>query len=162
MTIEKTKLAKAVEDEFNEAVEMSADLSETLLMEQGWDILEELHKATFASVVSTSLIMIPAMQNKDKILANVSDPIAFSKNLETASTEIAGLVKSVQLLHNGHMEKKGSPTIDDMELVSDLTIGYSKIQTSMETSVQPLLLAMVDYLQEAGVDTEAVFLVNVH
>lgn len=158
VNLNKTELSKSVEQQFNEAVEMSADVTEALLLKEGWTILEELHKATFASVISTSLVMIPAMQNRDTILDKVSDPVAFSNNLETASSEISELVKSVQLLNNGHFDKKGSADLNDIELVSELTLGYSKIQTCMETAVQPLLLAMVEHMQEAGIDTEAVFL----
>lgn len=158
MTIEKTKLAESVEEQFNKAVAASGEVCDALLMQDGWNILNELGKATHASVLSTSLVMIPAMQNKELILTKVSDPIAFNKNLETASDEIASLVKSLQVLQGGHYNKEGSPSIEDMDLISELTLGYSKIQTAMETSVHPLILAMVDHMQEAGVDTEEVFL----
>lgn len=158
MDNEKTLLAKSVREQFDHAVSVTAEVADELMMQQGWDILNELHKATYASVIATSMIMIPAMQNKETILSKVSDPTAFSNNLATASNEIAELVKSVQSLHKGHFDRQGNPGLEDMELVSDLTMGYSKVQTCMETAVQPLLLAMVDHMQEAGIDTEAVFL----
>lgn len=158
MNFNKTQLAENVRAEFDLAVDKSAEVAEAMLMEQGWDILKELHQATYASVIATSIVMIPVMQHKETILSKVSDPTAFSNNLATASKEIAELVKSVQTLQQGHIDKTGSPDLEDMELVSDLTLGYSQVQTCMESAVQPLLLAMIEHMQEAGIDTEAVFL----
>lgn len=156
--MEQTKLSKAVQEQFNQAVEKSSEVADALLMENGWEILNELHKATYATVVSTSIVMIPAMQNKEIILEKISDPTGFNKSLETASGEISKMIQGVQLLHKGHYDKTGNPTIDDIDLINDLTLGYSQIQTCMETAVQPLLMALIDQMQEAGIDTEKVFL----
>lgn len=155
---QKTQVAESIQSDFNAAIEKSAEASEVLLVSNGWDILEELHKNVYASVVSTALIMIPATKNKEAILESISDPEAFTKNLNTASGEIANLVKAVQHLHNGHCEREGKPLPEDVQMISDLALEYSRIQTCMEASVQPLLLAMVNHMQEAGIDTEAVFL----
>ena len=116
MNFNKTQLAESVRAEFDLAVDKSAEMAEALLMEQGWDILNELHQATYASVIATSIVMIPAMQHKETILSKVSDPTAFSNNLATASNEIAELVKSVQTLQRGHVGKTGNPGLEDMDL----------------------------------------------
>lgn len=152
--IKKDKLAEAVEQEFEKAVEKSSEVADQLLMAQGWDILNELHKATYASVIATSMVMIPAMQNKDTILEKVTDKQSFQTSMDTASKEISEMVKSVQMLHKGHSGKTGTPGMEDIELISELTMGYSRVQTAMETAVEPLLMAIVEKMQEAGVDTD--------
>lgn len=147
-----------VQAQFEEALEHTEAAANALLESNGWEILGELYKATFASIAATSIVVLPATRHKETILSKVSDPAGFEKNLSTVGREVADLIKAVQLLYKGHAGKAGAPTMDDYDLINDLTIGYSKVQLAMETAVQPLLIAMIDYLKEAGVDTETFFL----
>ncbi len=149
---------KEVQEQFEQALELTPEIADTLIQQQGWDILAELYKATFASIASTSIVVIPATRYKEEIISKVSDPEGFEKNLSTAGREIATLIKSVQLLQAGHASKRGTPTPEEYDLINDLTLGYSKVQLAIETAVQPLLMAMIQYLQEAGIDTEKFFL----
>ncbi len=152
---EEVDSAEIVKEQFDAAVAMTQSASEAMLESQGWDILNELYKASFSAIAATSLVMIPATQNAESILAKVADPDAFVKCLATARSEIAELIKSVGALHAMHRERSGKPTLEDYEMISDLTLSYSQIQFGVESVIQPLLFAMVDYLKEAGYDTES-------
>lgn len=152
---EEVESAENVQEQFDAAVAMSQSASEAMLESQGWEILSELYKASFSAIAATSLVMIPATQNAEDILTKVADPDAFTKCLNTARNEIAELIRSVGTLHAMHREKTGKPTLEDFEMINDLTLSYSQIQFGVESVIQPLLFAMVDYLKEAGYDTES-------
>lgn len=140
--------------QLDEAVEKSAEAAAALIKEDGWAILRELYKLTAQAVNATAVVIIPATENREAILAKVSDPEGFSRDIQTCISDIEQMILSLQVLGGQHLDKKGFPeTPEDVALISQVSLGYAQIQHHIDTAVQPLLMALIATMQQAGVDT---------
>ena len=149
--------AVVVGEEVNmqEVIDQSRVTAEALLETNGWAILKELYIALSSSINATSLVVIPAMQRKDEICAKISDPEAFSKIMHNVVIDISGVATALRVLGEAHLGKSADPVLDsDVETIADISMQYSKLQTQMDTVIHPLLMSVIDVLQEADVDTE--------
>lgn len=149
-----TMTVLTAKEQLDEAVEKSAQSAAALIKEDGWAILRELYKLTAQALNATAVVIVPATQNREIILAKVSDPEGFSRDIQTTITDVEEMIRTLQVLGGQHLDKTGFPsTPEDVALISQLSLGYSQIQHHVETAVQPLLMALITTMQEAGVDT---------
>lgn len=137
---------KVVESETNA-------LADKLLSgDQAWDILEGLKGASAQAILNTRGFVLPLLDNlQTEVLPHLEDPVGFQKNLQIVVTDSGEITKAILALAETHKDKSGQPTIDDIPLIQECAQGYSQIQQSIENSITPLLLGMIDTMQKAGI-----------
>ncbi|AEH03499.1 hypothetical protein AVT69_gp074 [Pseudomonas phage PhiPA3] len=140
-------------EQLDQAVEQSAEVAQELLKADGWAILRQLYLSVAGLIGATQPVMVPVLANLNDILARLPDPTSFDAQLKSVQVDLDNLITALGLLATQHKDKSGEPSLDDIALISTLSLGYSKLQTAMETGIQPLLLGMIQTMQDAGIDT---------
>jgi hypothetical protein len=141
----------SIEDQFAIAVQETGIAAETMLRLTGWDILNGLFKACASGLNSTQLFVLPVLSDLPNILAKLDDPQAFESSFDALKDDIANMAQALRIASAQHVGKVGIPEEGDLEKVKLLSLEYSKIQTQIEKAVQPLMLALIDTLEEAGI-----------
>lgn len=137
---------KVVESESNA-------LADKLLSgDKAWEILEGLKGATAQAVLNTRSFVLPLLDSLEtEILPKLEDPTGFQKNVQNVVVDTGEITKAILGLADIHKDKSGTPTVEDLPIIQACAQGYSKIQSSIEHGITPLLLGMIDTLQKAGI-----------
>lgn len=137
--------------DMNDVIQKSSEAADALLDQDGWSIVHAMHEATLTSISQTGLVVLPIMTNIDEYKLKLTDPEGFEKRFATLSNDITHLMVAVKALGAKSEGKKGKPTKEDLELISKLTMDYTRVQGHMEQAVQPLILVLVQELEAAGI-----------
>lgn len=137
--------------DMNVVEQQSAEAAEQLLQQDGWSIVRELHAAALDSINQTGLAVLPIMANLDDYKLILNDPAGFEQRFETLTNDIAMVMVTAKALGEKSEGKKGKPTAEDIQLISSLTMDYTKVQGYIERTIQPLILVLVEELEAVGV-----------
>jgi hypothetical protein len=132
-------------------VTQSEEAATALLQQDGWAIVRELHAAALDSISQTGLAVLPIMANLDDYKLILKDPVGFEQRFETLSNDISMVMVTAKALGAKSEGKTGKPNAADIELISSLTMDYTKVQGYIERSIQPLILVLIDELEAVGV-----------
>lgn len=134
-----------------EMVDMSADAATELLKQDGWSIIRELHATALDSINQTGLAVLPIMANLDDYKKILLDPVGFEQRFQTLSKDISLVMVATKALGEESEGKSGTPSSEDLDLISTITMGYTKVQGYIERTIQPLILVLVNELEAVGV-----------
>jgi hypothetical protein len=137
--------------DMNKVIEQSAEAANELLAQDGWSIVHQMQEAALNSISQTSLFVLPVGVNIQDYKLKLTDPEGFEKRFDTLSNDITHLMVAVKALGEKATGKKGKPTPADIELISKLTMDYTKIQGHIEQAVQPLILVLMEELEAVGI-----------
>lgn len=133
-------------------INKSKDVAESLLQQDGWSIVNELHAAALDTINQTGLFVLPVMANLDDYNLILKDPVGFNKRFETLSNDIAALMITVKRLEQYADGKKGKPTLDEIDTISKITLEYSRVHSYIELTIHPLILVLTDELEAVGIN----------
>lgn len=146
-----SKMTEATTVDMNEVTAKSAEAATQLLKQDGWAIVRELHAAALDSINQTGLVVLPIMSNLDDYKLILKDPSGFEQRFETLTNDIAMVMVTAKALGERSEGKSGTPTQEDIDLISSLTMDYTKVHGYIERTIQPLILVLIDELEAAGV-----------
>lgn len=134
-----------------EVVETSATTAQELLKQAGWDIVNSLAATVAEGIQTTALVILPVAANLADYQTKLTDPKGFEAKFNTLKTDVQTMSKAVSVLFQQHDTKKGEPKPEELPLINTLTLGYSKVQGHLEAAIHPLMLNLVEELEEVGV-----------
>lgn len=137
--------------DMNEVVTKSAEAADQLIKQDGWRIVHQLHASIIDSINQTGLVVLPIMANLDDYKLILKDPVGFDQRFQTLSNDISYLMVTSKALAAKSEGKVGTPDAADVELISSLTLDYTRLQGYIEQTVHPLILILVEELEEVGV-----------
>lgn len=137
--------------DMNEVIQQSSEAASELLAQDGWNIVHALHGAALDSINQTALFTLPVMANLDEYKLKLTDAEGFEKRFATLSNDVTQVMVVVKALGAKSLDKKGKPTQADLELISKLTMDYSRVQSHIEQAIQPLILVLVEELEAVGI-----------
>lgn len=135
----------------DDVIDKSAATATELLKQSGWDIVNEMAKAAADLINSTALVVLPVSVNMEEYKSKLTDPEGFENKFNTLRNDVLKATKVLSALHAEHEGRSGAPEEADMDLIQALTLGYSKLQTYIESAIQPLILNLVEQLETAGI-----------
>lgn len=148
--------AEQLQKEFEAVVAVQGDVAEKLLEQNGWSILRQLFGACAQHLVTTQDFVLPALAGFEDYKAQLDDPTAFQKNLQTLVADLGAMAEALQLATGRHVGKEGAPTAEELTLVGELTLAYNQVQSQLELSIDPLIFSMIDTMKAAGITSFAI------
>ncbi|MCY1448272.1 hypothetical protein D9M71_649290 [compost metagenome] len=107
---------------------------------------------------TTQLFVLPVIAEEELIRTTLGEHYEeFEKGFTALKEDLATMADVLVTLAKRHAGKTGAVTEDEQALVAELTMGYSKIQTQMETQVGPELMKQMSILEAGGVGTDVLY-----
>lgn len=136
-------------------LDLQSDIAGKLLSVQGWDIAKELFAITYDMVDVTKLYVIPVMSLPELVKEKMGEHYdAFNARFTTFREDLANIAAALGALHAKHADRTGGVSMEDSDLVAEITLGYSTIQTQIEENVCPEMLLQMEMLEAAGISAE--------
>lgn len=141
-----------------QAAEAQSIVAEKLLAANGWSILSKLAMIIVELIQTTQLYVLPVFASIEEIKPQLGEQgEAFVERFDILRSDLADISELVVALSRRHAGRDGEVAAEDMDLVSELTSGYSNIQTQMETKVGPEMMDQLAILEAAGISAEYLF-----
>lgn len=141
-----------------QALETQSFIAQTLLVTDGWSILEKLALLNSEAMQTTQLFVLPVIAEEELIRATLGEHYEeFAKGFDALKEDLATMADVLVALAKRHAGKSGAVTEDEQLLVAELTMGYSKIQTQLETQVGPELMKQMSILEAGGVGADRLY-----
>lgn len=121
---------------FDELVETNSKLTEEILKgEEGWDIVNILHHGLVVQLLSTSSMTAVVLNNGKKIMETLDDPKAFEAKFMEMFHSVKRIKMELEEIEVKHKGKKGQPTVEELDLINDITQQYSQLTSKCELEV---------------------------
>ena len=143
-------------EQLEEMAEVSGKAASELLRQDGWAILTAMQKALLQGVNSTGLVVLPVMSNLDEVCGKVTDPEGLRKIMTTLQNDVSLFITGLNILSSRHEGKEGKPTEAEVEMMHEVSYGYSELQGHLERAINPLVLQVADILEAAGITELAI------
>lgn len=141
-----------------QALETQSFIAQTLLATEGWSILKQLFLLNSEALQTTQLFVLPVIAEEELVRAKLGEYYEeFAKGFDALKEDLATMSTVLLALSKRHEGKEGAVTEDEQALVAELTMGYSKIQTQMETQVGPELMKQMSILEAGGVGADILY-----
>lgn len=135
-----------------DVAEQSAAAAFELIKQSGWSIVAELASAVAQGLNATSLVVYPISVKLDEYKALLTDPEGFEAKYNTLRKDVLKMSAVMVDLYKMHEGKTGAPAgAEELTLCNGLTLGYSKLQGTLESAIHPLMLNLVAELEAVGV-----------
>jgi hypothetical protein len=139
-------------------VEAQSIVAQQLLAAEGWSILKQLFLLNSEALQTTQLFVLPVIAEEELVRTTLGEHYEeFAENFNALKEDLATMSSVLLALSKRHEGKEGAVTEDEQALVAELTMGYSKIQTQMETQVGPELMKQMSILEAGGVDADILY-----
>lgn len=136
-------------------LEAQSIVATKLLSASGWDIAKELFGLTYEMVDLTKLYVLPVLVEMALVQEKLGEHYpAFIERFNIFKEDLAQLTVALGAIHAKHAGRTGGVADEDQALVAEITLGYSTIQTQMETNVCPEMLLQMQMLEAAGIDSD--------
>lgn len=137
----------------DDVAKQSEEAAKALIQQAGWDIVNGMARAVAEGINSTALVVLPVKVNLEKYKAQLSDPEGFEAKFNTLTVDVTKVTAAMVALFEQHQDRKGAPKDDaENKLIGAITMGYTKIQGHLETTIHPLMLNIVSDLEAAGIN----------
>lgn len=141
-----------------QALETQSFIAQTLLATEGWSILKQLFLLNSEALQTTQLFVLPVIAEEELVRTKLGEYYEeFAKGFDALKEDLATMSSVLLALSKRHEGKEGAVTEDEQTLVAELTMGYSKIQTQMETQVGPELMKQMSILEAGGVGADILY-----
>lgn len=141
-----------------QALETQSFVAQTLLATEGWSILKQLFLLNSEALQTTQLFVLPVIAEEELVKEKLGEYYEeFAKGFDALKEDLATMSTVLLALSKRHEGKEGAVTEDEQLLVAELTMGYSKIQTQMETQVGPELMKQMSILEAGGVGADVLY-----
>ncbi|MNE01474.1 hypothetical protein D3C81_223320 [compost metagenome] len=141
-----------------QALETQSFIAQTLLATEGWSILEQLALVNAEAMQTTQLFVLPVIAEEELIRTTLGDTYEeFKQGFDALREDLATMADVLVSLAKRHAGKEGSVEPEEQALVAELAMGYSKIQTQMETQVGPELMKQMSILEAGGVSADRLY-----
>lgn len=151
MTEQATPTTDITLDMLEAVGDTSQQTANILLKQDGWSIVKQMQKELLKGINATSLIVLPVQHNIAEVKEKVSDPEGLVKIMNTLRNDIGEVIRSATVLGEAHKDKDGEVTDEELPTVDTISLGYAKLQTVLETAIQPLVLQVADIIEAAGI-----------
>jgi hypothetical protein len=132
-----------------EVLHAQEQVSEAVLKsELGWEVINDLAKQCVDLHLSTRGFTTSVLNSLPKLDAELTDPKAFRKTFHTFLKDLGEFHAIIMDTHKQHAGKTGQPTQDELPLVMELSLSYSKIMDYFEMAVRPLWVQMLTTIEQ--------------
>lgn len=137
------------------ALKTQSIVAERLLEAQGWDIIAQLFKITSQMVQTTSMYVLPVITEEELIREKLGEYYeAFAQSFQLLRDDLGTMTELLIALSKRHEGRAGAVAEEDNILVTEIALGYSKLQTQMEDQVGPEMFKQMQQLEAAGVGAD--------
>lgn len=154
-SVEQLLSVPAAEENKEELVAIQSEVASKLLQQKGWDIAKELFDVTYESLEVTKLYVFPVITKQEELSAKLGDKFPeFKTRFDALKEDLAVIAETLSRIYLTHASKTGAVADDELKLISEVTLGYSLIQTQMEEQVGPEMLRQLEALEAGGVGAD--------
>lgn len=141
-------------------LETQSIVAQKLLSNSGWDVLGELFTITNEMITTTQLFVLPVIVKEKEIEELLgAEYEAFNTGFTALKEDLATMTGILLDLSKQHTGKTGGVAEADIDTVSAIALGYSKLQTQVEEQVGPEMIRQMGVLEENGISPDYLFAV---
>lgn len=138
-----------------DALALQSSVASTLLATDGYKILEEMYVSMAQMVEATMLFVLPVMMEEETIRTTLGESFeAFNSGFQALREDLATVGDLLQQTYAKHRGRSGEITEADLEMITNCSLAYSKLQTQLEEHISPELMNQMTQLESAGISAD--------
>lgn len=141
--------------DFETALAIQSSVARQLLATDGYKVLNELYLGLSGMVEAAMFFVLPVLMEEDTLREKLGEHFeAFNEGFQVLREDLATISELTLVTYRRHKDLSGEITEEVLNVLTDCSLAYSKLQTQLEKEISPELMNQMNKLEAAGIGAD--------